>query len=374
MTDEPRSGPAARERPARVHPLLAGMTVATRPTGPIVAVVVSFVLLMGGGLVAALLFGSPLDGSVRADLGLLSAFPLTLLLLLAWVRWKEGRAVRTLGFAPAGRPAAPYAAGSPGRGAAAAVLRGAALALVTLSAVVLFGVGIGQLQFAPDGGDWVRWSHLGAVALLLPAFLVQGSTEEILTRGYLLQAVTRSWGLGAAVAVQTVFFVVLHMANPGGLNVLPILNLTLFSLFLAFWVIAEGGLWGVCAFHGVWNWAQGTLYGIPVSGAPLNDSLLRVEPTRHAATWLTGGVFGVEGSLVTTVLLAAGTLVALPACRRRASAASGAASPPAAGPGTRPAAGPDAGPETRAKTRPEAPPTSTPSTSPEHRKEDRHDP
>ena len=54
----------------------------------------------------------------------------------------------------------------------------------------------------------------------------------------------------------------------------------LVSLLLGFWALSEGGLWGVIAFHATWNWAQNSLFGVPVSGIPAEKIADLLEHSR----------------------------------------------------------------------------------------------
>ena len=56
-----------------------------------------------------------------------------------------------------------------------------------------------------------------------------------------------------------------------------------------------------------WNWAQGFLADLPVSGLELVDTPM-LEPVTTGPEWVTGGAFGPEGSLVTTGVLGLATL------------------------------------------------------------------
>ena len=69
----------------------------------------------------------------------------------------------------------------------------------------------------------------------------------------------------------------------------------------------------VCAVHSMWNFAQGNLFGIPVSGLAGLPSPLRAEVTEGGwQTLVSGGDFGLEGGLaVTVVLVVACTIVLL---------------------------------------------------------------
>jgi len=86
-------------------------------------------------------------------------------------------------------------------------------------------------------------------------------------------------------------------------------GLLLFAVFTALWVLRQGSLWSVIAFHAAWNWVQGNVAGIAVSGneAP-GGALVRLVPDGPAA--LSGGAFGAEGSLVVTAVLLTATAAA----------------------------------------------------------------
>ena len=211
----------------------------------------------------------------------------TLLALCVWVRFKEDRPFTTLGFRSRPRQAA----------------LGAVVAPLMIVAMVLAGVAGGQMSLH---GRPLTAALVGGVLLALVGFVVQASTKDILFRGFLLQAGTRRWRVAAGVGLQCVVFALLHGINPGGLAVLPLLDLLLFALFLAGWALLEGGLWVACAWHALWNWTQGNVVGIQVSGEAVDTSLLVVGPTPGSSDLLTGGAFGLEGGLLTTAVLLTG--------------------------------------------------------------------
>ncbi len=133
------------------------------------------------------------------------------------------------------------------------------------------------------------------------AFLIQGTAEEILLRGYFmisLTAVTRP--LSAAIC-SSLLFSLLHVGNVGS-SFLSILNVFLFGLLLGLITFRTGSLWVACALHGVWNFAEGNLFGMPVSGILPGHSLLLSTPDEGRAL-TNGGAFGPEGGAVVTLVL-----------------------------------------------------------------------
>ncbi|MGW5643238.1 CPBP family intramembrane glutamic endopeptidase [Saccharopolyspora sp. NPDC003752] len=297
-------------QPERVlpSPLLGGIYRAQRPTGPVVGLlVVLFCLLVGqavAGVVLVSAFGLPMSALVGGELGLTTQLALMLSfagasgLLALWIRVKERRPFGSVGFFPASRIGAHLAFGT-------------AVAVVLLSVPVGINVLSGQFEIGS-----VRAAQIGGALVALIGFAVQAGTEEILTRGYLMQVTYRKWGLVAAIAFQALVFAALHGVN-AGVSVIALVNILLIAVVLAFWALAEGGLWGVCAFHAVWNWWQGNVYGIEVSGMDIRTTVLEIGGSPGSAPLLTGGGFGIEGSLLTTAVLTVAAVLAALVYRRK---------------------------------------------------------
>lgn len=289
-----------------------GMNAAARPTGIVLGLVVAVVAVLATTLVPGVwaiwsgfatgVFSSDAVGTDGfSGFVVMLSFALGALWLWLWLRAKERRPFASLGFER-----------RRGRSWLMLAARGLGVGIVMIVVCVLVPVVLGQARL-----EWANPSGTGValIAGMLLAFLVQGSTEEILTRGYLTQVVARRWGLVMAVVVQGLFFTLVHGMS-AGIGVLPIVNLLLFALFASMYSLAEGGLWGVCAMHGIWNWAQGSLFGVAVSGNTV-DSLFAYAPQADASELLTGGTFGIEGSIVTTVVYAVAAFVAWRGFRAR---------------------------------------------------------
>ena len=176
--------------------------------------------------------------------------------------------------------------------------RGLLVGLAMFGSAVLVMVGLGWAKVQPGGGTAV----LGGVLLLGLGWLVQGGAEELLTRGFLLPIIAIRYSLRWGIALSSSLFALLHLFNP---HVSPIamLNLLLFGLFAAFYALREEGLWGICALHSVWNWVQGNVFGLAVSGTPLGEVTVWRVTVDGGPPLMTGGAFGPEGGLVVTAVL-----------------------------------------------------------------------
>lgn len=287
---------------------LSGILTAQRPTGVILGTILAFALvygcLAGLGITYSILFNS----QTMPPWMTVVVFGAIIALVFVWVKYKERRTIRSIGFARTSRPKQQ-------------ILRGAALGagLVALGLIALALLGQGTLAWNGNHLDASAW----LMALVwLGIYAVQGSSEEIVFRGFLSQAYARKLGVIAAIILQAAMFAIMHSDNDG-MGVLPVINLLLVAIALSFWSISEGSLWGVCAFHASWNWAQAHLFGIAVSGQGGNGGgIFSFTPSERGSALLLGGEFGLEGSIIVTIILAALALLYAQPLRRALAARS----------------------------------------------------
>lgn len=149
--------------------------------------------------------------------------------------------------------------------------------------------------------------NIGIILLYLLGFFVQGMSEEFIFRGYFMTTIGGHHSPLLAVGISSVAFALAHVFNPG-FGVLSCINLVLFGVFAGIYMIYSGDIWGVCGIHSIWNFMQGNFYGISVSGTGNTESVFRTTAeTSHG--WLSGGEFGIEGSIFTTIVLVSGIVL-----------------------------------------------------------------
>ena len=117
-------------------------------------------------------------------------------------------------------------------------------------------------------------------------------------RGYVQRTVFAARGHVAAVLLSSVPFALLHAGNPN-LSVLGLLNIALIGIFFSLTVIRTGTLWFAAGFHVAWNLTLGPVLAVPVSGMAFTGLF---HTSMRGPDWLTGGGFGIEASVVCTVL------------------------------------------------------------------------
>ncbi|MDR9852466.1 type II CAAX endopeptidase family protein [Paenibacillus sp. VCA1] len=163
---------------------------------------------------------------------------------------------------------------------------------ITGSAFIIMALGGYSFQWA--GSGYTSSVLISSIETALGAAMV----EELIFRGLMFQAMDQLGGKPLALAVTSLFFGVAHLGNPGA------------TLWSAFAIVLEAGvllgaaflwrrnLWFTMGLHFAWN-AMESLLGIPVSGH-VAAGLFTVKVNGDAL--LTGGDFGLEGSIVPVVV------------------------------------------------------------------------
>lgn len=136
---------------------------------------------------------------------------------------------------------------------------------------------------------------------LFPFWLLQGGTEEVATRGWLLTRIAARTNLPLAIAISSSLFGILHLGN-SGVTFISLLNIVLDGVLAGLLLIYTDSIWLVVAQHGTWNYVQGNLLGFQVSGTGADASIFSFT-MGSGPDWLTGGAFGAEGSIITTLVL-----------------------------------------------------------------------
>ena len=131
------------------------------------------------------------------------------------------------------------------------------------------------------------------------AFLLVGLCEEFLSRGYVQYTLSSGIGFWPAACVMSGLFAFGHSFNANETGV-GVVATGLFSLLFCLFLRRTGNLWIPVGFHAAWDWGQ-TFYGVPDSGMLPYHSVF--HSTFSGPTWLTGGIVGPEGSILTPIAL-----------------------------------------------------------------------
>lgn len=143
-----------------------------------------------------------------------------------------------------------------------------------------------------------------------------GLLEELLARLVIFRMLACAIRVRPALVLSALLFGGAHLANPHSSVITAAAIAVEAGLMLAGFYLLTGRIWLSAGVHAGWNFAQGALFGAPVSGMPSDGSLLVSVPASDIPTWLTGGAFGPEGSMAAVIVGAAAFWVTLVALRR----------------------------------------------------------
>ena len=178
---------------------------------------------------------------------------------------------------------------------------------------LLFSVSVGILaalgvyQITGNNG----WQ---ATIAVLPPCILAGVLEEVVFRGIVFRILEQWLGSWIALAISAVIFGGLHLLNPGA----TLLNAAAISIeagvLLAAAYMLTRRLWFCIGIHIAWNFTQGGIFSVAVSGG---ESKGLLQSRMVGPDWLTGGAFGAEASVVAlTVCIIAGIILIMAAVRK----------------------------------------------------------
>ena len=163
--------------------------------------------------------------------------------------------------------------------------------LMVISSAVLYGLGFVQLS-------------IGKISIVLLIgylffYLLVALFEELMFRTIPLFVFAERYHYLFAIVINGLLFGFVHMNNPG-FTWLAMLNITLAgALFSIFTLLKKNISWAI-GIHFSWNFTQGVLLGYKVSGIN-SPGVLTAKPIGES--YISGGSFGIEGSIICTIVL-----------------------------------------------------------------------
>lgn len=164
---------------------------------------------------------------------------------------------------------------------------GFAIGLALLSVVVGVIAALGSYRI-------IGTNSASVLPLALSMGIFPGFSEEIAIRGLFFRLFERWLGSWAALALSAAFFGAGHLANPGATWIAAVGIAFEAGIMLAAVYMITRRLWIAVGLHAAWNFAEGGIYGTPVSGLNVNGLL---RPWIGGSDLVTGGAFGPEASL-----------------------------------------------------------------------------
>jgi membrane protease YdiL (CAAX protease family) len=252
-----------------------------------------FVIIIAGTIV-----GAVLTAFSAGETTFLIANAITALIAALLVGWLCGKYLESLPFRALGAWFTKHWLRN--------LIVGIVFGALTLILAVLVAIAGGGLQFSlnvVDGG-----SLLKGLAISLTVFATGAAWEEALFRGYLLQTLSRSGLAWLGIGLTSIFFGIIHTQNPNA-DLISTLNTMLAGVWFGVAYLKTRDLWFVWGMHLMWNWMQGSFFGIEVSGLTGLTPITFLKEIDAGPAWLTGESYGVEGGIVTTIALIVSTIV-----------------------------------------------------------------
>jgi membrane protease YdiL (CAAX protease family) len=129
--------------------------------------------------------------------------------------------------------------------------------------------------------------------------IMSGVMEEIVFRGILFRASSRLVGTWGALLFTSSIFGMAHLANKGATFSSAVAIMLEAGVLLGAAYAVTGRLWLPIGLHIAWNFTEGSLFGMSVSGNSADSALLR--GSLSGPNILTGGAFGPEASVVAVI-------------------------------------------------------------------------
>lgn len=197
-----------------------------------------------------------------------------------------------------------------GRLAVVGFLLGLILPLAVLAAISMMGavnVIASPFRFAVGESAVILVSTLCWMSFI--AF-----SEETVFRGMIVREWANRWGWKVATLLGGLLFGASHLPGvDGGLSLVPVIWILMAGvaatvLFVALYVRGQS-LWLPIGFHAGWNLCLQGVLGVTISGREPDAALFQMEVSGQ--TWLTGGAFGIEASLVAIAVYLLAAVVVL---------------------------------------------------------------
>jgi membrane protease YdiL (CAAX protease family) len=200
-------------------------------------------------------------------------------------------------------PVSDFSLAGAGREAGAGLLFGSGLFAIVVAIAAALGV------YRAEGVN--GWQTIWP---LLSMAIVSGFSEEILLRGIIFRLTERMTGSWIALAISAAIFGAGHIFNPNATWTAAFAIAIEAGILLGAVYMLTRRLWAAIGLHAGWNFTQGWIFGVPVSGM---REIGLVEGRVQGPQWLSGGDFGLEASVIAmTVATAAGVALLLVAIRR----------------------------------------------------------
>ncbi len=255
--------------------------------------------LIGEGVVIAVCFAcgkNPLQGEMFSPniMMLIMYYGYVILIGIMFLYWKlfQKKTLSELGFT---QKVGSYITG---------VITGTVLVVISVLLVVLAGA-------ISYNGVFENINN-GFILLMLGVFICQGAMEEVLCRGIVMGLLMKRTSAPVAIGLSSVLFTIPHLFNmtlSGGVFIFfAIVNLFLISIVFSLLTLYYKSIWAACGFHSIWNFILYNIFGMNLSGnGEIKAAVFDMRSVGNNI--LNGGIYGIEASVVTAIVLAVTVII-----------------------------------------------------------------
>lgn len=188
-------------------------------------------------------------------------------------------------------------------------LLGAVVAVLLICAVMVVGCVAGSFELV----GFVNNANIPYVIALFFSFVVQSFAEEMMCRVFLMRSLQQKVSLPIAVLVSSTAFALPHFSTlfeaEFKFAVFGVINLYLVSAVFSLLYVLRDNIYIIGGLHSVWNFVLYGVLGLSVSGSEGNSGGI-LNFNVASQNLINGGTYGIEASVVTTIVFAI-TLVVL---------------------------------------------------------------
>ena len=183
------------------------------------------------------------------------------------------------------------------------------VALSAASVGILWLIGAYRVVAVIPIAQWAT-----AMVAAIPLSISSGVLEELAFRGVVARQIARTFNPLAAIVTSATLFGAVHLLNDNATLAVCIGLAVQAGVLLAIAYLATGRLWVAMGLHFAWNFMQAGIVGGALSG---NKTHAIISAATSGPDWLSGGKFGIEGSIVTTAVCALGAVIYYVVANRR---------------------------------------------------------
>ncbi len=146
----------------------------------------------------------------------------TILIVFIWVHFVEKRSISSMGFYKENK--------------LIHYLQGFGIGVLMFSVVMGLLFITGQARIATQPSFTVGLLAVPSILIMIPGWMIQGASEEILTRGWLMNDLIARYNLPLGLILSSTLFGALHLLN-AHVSYIAIFNIVLIGIFF----------WSLCA-------------------------------------------------------------------------------------------------------------------------------